>query len=373
MPSSIPAPRFMVLGKSKFVHVVTTKANDLKAESRGGSGCQQVRKYHVAGKIKPKDKGMSPEAALALDPCPSCGTHDRVKANMTPEQKRAARKAQRDETLKKIADEQKTAGQRKKEAKAKSGRSEREQRDAEDKEVKRLRRQNNRRALTGASKAKSGPRSVGGSDSDKAKALAAFGKEHGWNVEINDGDPGLLVTAVRGAETIRCYFVDGKYDTVRHATLSSGNWTGKLRGVHGCRKQMAGEGRDRPHPEPGKGRSGPRRKHEDEPEPDADESPEDALRRVPFHLDDPDIEIIDAIKGKVIRWRNGQTNSIEEAWLPGQVRPKRAKRDLITITTHPKTERRMVTFLVVASITEDGEQYGPERTVYLDKIVRVLD
>lgn len=335
--AATPKPKYMMLGKSRFVHVVRTSAWDRKH-----SECQHVRKMVVADKVNYKDKGMSAEAALALDSCTHCATHETIQANLTPEQKREQAKAKRDETLDKIAAESKP----KKKGKGKA----------------------TKEAKPKPRKSKAGT-SVGGTQ-EKADALAAFAKEHGWATSVDDANPGLVVTAVRGAETISCFFVDGKYDTSRHATLEVGGWTGKLRGVHGCRKQMAGEGRDRPHPSPGKGRSGPRKKAEDEDIPE-DESPEDAARRLPFSLDDDTLAILDKIKGNIIKWRNGQANLIEEAWLPGKIKGK--KRDLLAIIEHPKTGRRMLNFLTVSSVSEHGEQYGPERTVYLDKIIRVVE
>lgn len=343
-----PKPKFTTLGKSKFAHVVRTKAQDLKPAAKGGSGCQQVRKYTVAGKINYKSS-LSADAALALDDCIQCHTHD-VARSLMPKPTKEERQAKRDETLKKMADSRKTDGQRKREAK-KAGKAPKEAKPGK--------------------KTKSGPRSVGGDDRSKAEALAAFGKEHGWTTGVDEANPGLVVTAVRGAETITCFFVDGKYDTTRHASVEVNGWTGKLRGVHGCRNQMAGEGRDRPHPNPGTGRSGPRKKDRgDEPDVPEDESPEDAHRRVPFAIDDDAVVIIDAVKGKTIRWRNGTSGAMEEAWLPGDAKGK--KRSKIEIVDHPKENRRIIRFFTVTSITEHGEQYGPERSVFLDKITRVV-
>lgn len=343
-----PKPKFTVLGKSKFVHVVRTKAWDLKH-----STCQQVRKYTVAEKINYK-ASLSPEAALALDTCEHCATKVVAEALIPDDVKKAAKRDKRDDVMKRAKESTQTKAQAKKAAKVK----------AEPKA----------KTSKPAKATKSGPRSTGGDDQSKAGMLADFAKEHGWDAAVNAADPGLVVTAVRGAETVRCYFIDGKYDTSRHASVTVGDWTGKLRGVHGCRKQMSGEGRDRPHPEPGKGRSGPRRKSSDD---DADsdeavaaESPEDAKRRVPFLLDEDEAAIIDAIKGRTLRWRNGVSKVIEEATVP--TRPDGKKRSLISITEHPKTGRRMVNFLTVVGMTEHGEQFGPERTVYLDKIVRVI-
>lgn len=340
--------KFTTLGKSKFVHVVRTKREDLRAKN--GSQCQQVRKYQVANTV-PK-KGISPEAASTLEPCEACDAARLIKMALKSRDPEERKQAAAD-TREKIKREGMTDGQRRKADKkaAKQAKPKKEK-------VKRQ-----------AKPTKSGPRSTGGSTQEKADALGAFAKEHDWSVTTFDAKPGIRLVAKKGDQTITCHFVDGKYDTTRHAMLKVGNWEGKLRGVHGCRKQMAGEGRDKPHPNPGQGRSGPRKKRE-EPDVPEDESPEDARRRVPFLLDDPEADIIEKIRGQIIRWRNSQSGTVEEAWLPNKV--KGHKRDVITITTHPKTEKRMVNFLTVAAVTEDGEQYGPERSVYLEKIVRVV-
>jgi hypothetical protein len=353
--------KFMMLGKSKFVHVVRTKAQDLKA--KGGSECQQVRKYQVAGTI-PKGKGLSPEAAAALDPCPACEAADAialaVKGSTTPEERKAAAADRAAEVRDRAAGKKpRKAAKAKKVAKPKK-----ETKAKTPKEPKK------------PSMTKSGPRSVvsGVEDGAKAKAelLAAFGDEHGWSSKLaKDKDTGhWVLTSKKGSETIHTYFIDGKYDVGRHAEIVVGDWSGKLRGAHAVRRQMSMEGRDRPHPEPGKGRSGPRAKAKDAEVVPEDESPEDARRRVPFSMDDPEAEIIERIKGKTIKWRNGVSNSVEEAWLPGEWHGK--KRDKIKIIDHPKTGKRMLNFFTVESIGEHGENYGPERTVYLDKIVRVV-
>lgn len=341
--------KFIVLGKSKFVHSVRTKAQDLK-QGGTGSQCQTVRKYWVADKIDTKHKGMSPEAASALDPCPNCDTAGVLASMVTPEQKRAKAKEKADDLIDRIRDENKPKG---KKGKGKSAKATGER-------VK----VNTRQRV----------RSNGDSTREKAEALALFGKEHGWGTDVIEADPGLLVKAIKGGEVIQCYFIDGKYDAGRPASVSVGSWTGKLRGVHGCRKQMAGEGRDRPHAEPGKGRSAPRKKAKQD---DAhEESPEDAKAKVPFDVEsDDDPTVMKALLGKQIRWRNGVSGAIDEALLPGKAKGK--KRDVVTITTHPKTGRRMVTFLTVLSAGKDDdgefrEQYGPERSVYLDKITKVV-
>lgn len=359
MAKAAPKPKFMTLGKSKFVHTVRTEAYDRK-----NSECQQVRKYMVAGKIDYKAKGLSPEAALALDGCETCATKLVAESLIPAADKKAKRAEVRDEVL------ARAKGATKKTAKIKAA-QEVTKGDKERKPKK-------------PSMTKSGPRSTASrADGDpttaKAKMLADFGAEHGWSTTISeDKETGhTVVTAVGGDdEVITAWFIDGKYDINRHAETRVGSWVGKLRGAHACRRQMAGEGRDRVHPEPGKGRSGPRKKA-DEPDVPEDESPEDARKRVPFSIDDEPLVIIDAIKGRTIKWRNSTSGGIEEAQLPassvGKVVGKKKKgRDLIQITEHPKTGKRMVNFLVVDGTGEHGEVYGVERTVLLERIVRVV-
>lgn len=337
-----PKARFVLLG-GKVVHVVHTEAWDRK-----NSQCMTVRKKVVAGKVP--SGSMSPEAAMALDECKRCGTHKVAKEALPPEAKRAERAEKRDQTLAKTSATK---------TKSKRAAASPKVKDPKPKKI---------------SMTKSGPRSTasraeGDPTEVKARMLADFGKEHGWRVKITkDDDTGhTVVTAVRGDETITAWFIDGKYDINRHAETRVGSWTGKLRGAHGCRRQMANEGRDRIHPNPGKGRGGPRKKVEQEPA--IEESQEDASRNVPFSLDDDPVVIIDCIKGKMIRWRNGVSGQIDEARIPSKTKGK--KHALITITAHPKTGRRMLGFYSVVAVNEDGEVYGPERSVYLDKVTRV--
>lgn len=352
----MPKEKFTIIGKGKVVHVVRTKAADLKA-GVDGSQCPTVRKAWVAGNIK--GKGLSPEAAMSLDECSRCHTHDVAKAvslmNESPEEKRAKAAEKRDEVMARAKGAKPKPKPKDKPVKATKAKAEKAPK--EPKEPK------------APSMTKSGPRSTGSGEMDKANQLVAFAKEHGWKTTLEKDGQHWRVTAVRGAETINVWYIDGKYDVARHAEVVVGNWSGKLRGAHQARRQMANEGRDRPHPEPGKGRSGPRKKTDDEPVP-ADESPEDARRRVPFSIDDDALTIIDAIKGKAIRWRNGTTKQIEEATLPDKANGK--KRPVIQIVDHPKGHTRILEFLSVEGMTEDGPIYGPQRFVALDKITRVI-
>ncbi len=347
-----PQPKFMHIGKGKYVHVFRTKAWDIKH-----SECPQVRRATVAGKINYKAKGLSPEAALTLDNCAECGVDEIakriIKEAETPEDRKARAQDRRDEVL------ERAAGKAKKTSKAPKGKGEASISGGTTKPKK-------------PSMTKAGVRSVASSkDGDpsktKAQLLADHGEQHGWAVTIEQDEHGWNVIAKRGPETIWAPFVDGKFDETRYGTLTVGTWTGKLRAAHACRRQMSCEGRDRPFPEPGKGRTGSRStKAEVVAE---DESPEDAARRVPFSIDDDGSVIIDIIKGRVIKWRNGTANKVEEGWVPA--RSKRTQ-----INEHPKHPgvpgARILSFFHVDSVNEHGEQYGPERHVRLDKIIRVV-
>lgn len=360
-----PKPKFMMLGKSKFVHVVRTKAWDLKH-----SECQMVRKMQVAGNV-PKGNGLSPEAAHELDPCSHCepgalihdmlpSTKERRKQETQDllEQMREARKPKTSHGLNtkgfgSFLDGNKKAPKSKKARKSEAG----------DKAPK---------VKPKPRATKTGPLSVGG-DAEKAGLLKEFAEEHGWKVKVSEDKPGLKLVAKRGKETITCWFDGGKYDLVRigYIEVEGASWRGNLRAAHACRRQMANEGRDRPHPNPGAGRSAPRGKREEEPTPET-ESPEDAFKRVPFLVDDDDLTIIDAIKGKSIRWRNGVSGVVEEAQLPAEVKGK--KRDKIVLKTHPTKNRRILEFLAVDGFDSatGREVYGQERAVAIDKIIRVL-
>lgn len=345
--------RFMMIGKGKVVHVVRDKRHDLR-QGQEGSQCPQVRKAHVAGKIKPpaKDKGISIEAASALDPCQRCDTSAVIKAMTDPKKSKAERQAKSKDKLEEMNDMYKSVAAPKSKGKSKTA-----------------------KATKGASSGrmtKTGPLSVG-DERQKAQDLVDFAKQHGWTGEVKQRDDGigLMAEVKRGQETIRCYFADGKYDHAKHAEVIVGSWVGRLRAVHACRRQISMEGRDRPYPNPGVSRSNASRKVEAEVVPE-DESPEDARKRVPFSIDDDALAIIDAVKGKTIRWRNGLSGSIEEARLPSVARPKNAKRDIITIADHPATGKRIIEFLPVEEVGERGEVYGGERFVSLEKILRVV-
>jgi hypothetical protein len=326
--------------KSGRVHVVTTPAADNKKT------CPIVKKGHKDGTWKGR-RSLSPDAALAMDDCTKCESHGIAakakRAALTPEQRRAEANDVRDQTM------ANASGKKKGKSKAR-------------KAAEKTPKQPRDRKPT-----KSGPRSVstgsGDPGEDKAKQIMAFGDEHGWSSNLEkEGATGWKVTATRGEETIFVWYVDGKYDTSHHAELHVGGWSGRLRGAHGARRQMSMEGRDRPYANPGVGRSGPRKGKAAEADPPEDESPEDAAARRPFLLDDDELVIIDALKGRTIRWRNGISKSVEEAVVADK---------MIKVSEHPKTGDRMLDFHELVGSDKEGAVLGPNRVVRLAAIIRV--
>ena len=341
-----PKAKFVTSGAGK-VHVITTRANDLKT-----SKCATVKSNWTQGKYKGV-RGISAEAALDLDHCKKCDVTGWanliIEDAKTPAQRRAERADVRDDTM--------ARAKGKKPAKGKSMYG----RQLDSKTTSKKKPQDRKPKAPG--KTKSGLRSVGNMDS-KVKALAVFAEENGWSADIgaDDATGHTVVTAKSGNMVIDVFFIDGKYDVGRHATITVDGWSGTLRGAHAARRQMDKtlDARDRPHPEPGRGRKA-RTKSEDPPE---DESPEDAAKRVPWSSDDTDDEIIEAIRGHVIRWRNSVSNKVCEAEVPGKSKNLR-------ITVHPKDERRIVHFHEVVYDEKKIAGLGGERSVYLDKIIAV--
>ena len=206
-----------------------------------------------------------------------------------------------------------------------------------------------------------GPRSVGGDSEDKAKQLLEFAKQHGWKGKVNlTGTNQASVTVSKKDEgTIVCNFVDGKYDVSNQATLSVGDWTGTLRGAHRVRKQMSLEGGDRPIPKPGASR-----KRSPKADADSGEDHDDTERVVPWSADSKDAEVINAIRGKVIEWRNRTSGAIDQAEVA-------AKGGNVCIEVHPKTMHRMLSFAQVLYDDKGRAELGGERVVRIDRIINV--
>lgn len=369
--------------KAKFIPTKSGKVHVFRSAKwdAENSKCAVVKRSldEWAGK-----KGISPEAALDLDPCEKCATSVVAKrvieAAKTPDQKRAESRDRSAATVRKATE---TDAQRKrregKEAKAAIAKAKTEKKVADRGEAVGARSrlvESRKTTMT-----KSGPRSVasakdGDPGKQKAMMLIEFGNEHGWASALEeDGKTGWVVESVKDVdgvnEVIHTWYVDGKYDINHHAEISVGSWVGKLRGAHGVRRQMAGVGRDRPFPNPGSGRSSGGKsdraslKEESVEEPDIEKE----HAGLPFDIWESDEALIlDSVRGKTLRWRNSLNQQLMEATVP--TNSKYTK-----VTVHPKREARILEFIEVVDfdIAHGGEVLGGIRSVALDRLVRVKD
>lgn len=317
-PSNI---RFMSTTTGK-VHVVSTKTADVK-----DSKCSIVKKGHEEGKWGRK-KGVSADAALSMDACVKCNTHEVAKVvksdSMTPAEKRAAAKEKSDETIMKLGNDKP-----KKQAKG-------------NKEPKRR----------GPKQSK--PETM----KEKAEEHAKFAEQNGWRSSVEEtASNELTVTATKNKETLKIIWQDGRTIWSR-VTLASGVEV-KLRNSANWRKHAAGESKIKSDYQP-RTREGSKKALKSQVIDD------DAPRKLPFKIDDEDDDIIKSLNGRTITWRLTMTRALDSATVPERSRNVR-------IATHPKSGRKMISFHELHSkeTKERDEVLGPERTVYLDKILKV--
>jgi len=302
-----------------------------------GVECPVVKTAARKGTWKGR-RGISAEAALALDPCDKCQTHERARAILGHDRDAAADQA--------AATRDKIAGKKRKSDLA-SGRR-------------------GRKSTGGGSKRKVSKAERG----SKAQALKDYAEEHDWSVTIEELDgTEIKLEAIKGDLTIECYFIDGNYNRDRFSYVIKGSWKGRLRGVHGCRKQMAGE--NPPHPEPGKGKSArspkARTSLDTESDVDDDDDDDDDSRGVPWLKDDEEAVIIEAVRGHVIYWRNAKWSASGKL-LSAEV-PPNGKRT--RVYEHPRNGRRILQFDEVVYDDNRRAELGGQRDVALERIVRI--
>lgn len=321
-----PNIRFMSTKTGK-VHVVTTKTRDDKE-----SKCPVVKKGHAEGQWGRK-QGVSPDAALAMDECIKCASHSAaqvaIEENKTPAQKRVEAKERAQETIRKVSDRSKSA---KPKAKANGHQA---------KEPKRR----------GPKQSK--PETMEG----KAREHCEFAESQGWKATVEQtGSNEWAVEAIKGKEILRIVWQDGRTIHSR-VTLSSGTEV-RLRNSSNWRKHAAGQSKIKSDYQP-RTRGGKRAEKRQVID-------DDAPRKLPFTCDDDDDDIIKSLNGRQITWRVTMTNALDTAKVPIKSRNVR-------ISLHPKSHRKMISFheLHAPETPERNEQLGPERTVYLDKILKV--
>lgn len=201
--------------------------------------------------------------------------------------------------------------------------------------------------------------------SAKAEEHAALAREHGWDVTIESNDKGgLTVIAKKGDHSCVLTYRGGGY---LHNSGIVAKFPGRVIPLHNSgtwRRQVS-------LPEGKRPVSGwplrPARTKERR-----DVTLNDVLdgselipinkSSLPFPIDAEDIEIIDAIKGHTLYWRNNMAAKVCSALVPGRTR-------LVRVSTS-RTGRRIVSF-PESSVTKDGEQFGAERSVAVEDMLRV--
>jgi len=312
--------RFMPTSTGK-VHVVSTKTDDVK-----NSACTVVKKGHTEGRWGRK-KGLSPEAAVGMDPCAKCDTHGVAKLMLkkleTPAERKANAKAKAQETMDKLKGS--TNGHKPK------GKKEPKRRGPK----------------------QSKPETM----EAKAREHAELAKQHGWAASVEQtGSNEWTCEATKGKETLRLVYADGR-TTWSRVTLANGVEV-RLRNSSNWRKYATGQSKIKGDYQP-RARGGKKAAKREVIE-------DDAPRKLPFTMDDEDDAIIDSLKGRQITWRVTMTKMLDAARVPIKSRNVR-------VSAHPKSGRRMISFheLHAAETQERVELLGPERTVYLDKILKV--
>jgi hypothetical protein len=311
------------------VHVITTKREDMKM-----SKCPQVKKGHEDGIWK--GKGLSPEAAAELKGCVRCDTiavaKAEARARMTPAQKRAEAKGRAQETRDNMGKQTKP-----KKVKAEKG------------EPKRR-----------------GPK--GGDATAKMKANVeehlALAKKHGWAGKAwESGTSEWTCEVSKGGETLKLIYRDGR--TVWSRVVLASGVEVRLRNSSNWRKHAAGESGVKSDYQPRTGGGGKKAARKEEITND-----QKAVARLPFDpVEDDDDTIIESLVGKRITWRNSVSLTLDSAIVPMRSRN-------IRITQHPKTARRILSFHESQGFSKgnDGETHealGGERSVYLDKVLKV--
>lgn len=193
----------------------------------------------------------------------------------------------------------------------------------------------------------------------KAEAFAEFAKSSGWDVEIShDAGDKTTVVAKRSDEQIS---ISWKGEACLNETsYKNGSYERKLRNASAARQKMAEDGSGKPPKVAPKPNGGSRRKAKPEPVKSVPKIP----RRVPWSEEATDAEILKAVTGKVIVWRNVLAGRYEEA----RVMAKKDQRHL-RIDVNRKLER-CLTFCE-ADMERPEIPGGPFRSVRLSAIVKV--
>ena len=201
----------------------------------------------------------------------------------------------------------------------------------------------------------------------KAKALAEHAESLGWDTELIAGDGDItMLRATRGDEVITAKYDGSRYiydDTSMHAY---GSVRSRLRNASAARAQMAVKPEEAAAEAAKAKVKAPTKRNTQEDEDELTDSERKAL--LPFNPDtSTDDEVIAALLGRTIVWRNRTTGLNEEATLM----PSLPQRHLAIVWKH---NRRVLNFNEATSVDEQlqGVTSGVFRSVYVDAIRRVI-
>lgn len=188
---------------------------------------------------------------------------------------------------------------------------------------------------------------VGGA---KALELAETARSLGWEPEVTGLDANTVqFRATRGIEAVEVRWLNGR--CMVGSTYQCGSRTVKIKNASAAKTQMSvPEDEAVKHSNAVVTRSAIRSRHSD----DDDGTP----KRIPLPFNaetSTDEEVIAAVIGKTITWRNNVTKELDSAQVMDRVPQKQLRIDI-------KHNRRILTFCA---------ERGPFRSVYLDKILSV--
>jgi hypothetical protein len=212
----------------------------------------------------------------------------------------------------------------------------------------------------------------------KAEAFADYAKSLGWKAEIKEDGPKSTVKASREGWTLS---ISWRGEACLNETvLEHGDGSRKIRNAGAARRhleELAGEptrddgghpGYDRPAPKARKSSATARKARKPKPEPVTPiETKPRLAKRVPFDLETAtDEEVLKAVVGKKIIWRNVLAARYEEARVMDRPDQKHLR-----IVVNRRNER-CLTWCAVEENVPLGQDYrGPFRSVKLASIIQI--
>lgn len=208
---------------------------------------------------------------------------------------------------------------------------------------------------------------------------AKLAEEHGWTTTFEHEEPnGWLVTATKDDETVQVAWVNGKVDYPRVIAVFP-TYTFWLKNTSQWRRQVMLPESERPASRESKTARKPKPKVVAEKVVAAihgeangvavavEDEVKFNMTSLPFPHDAEDIELTNAIRGKVLYWRNNMAAKVNHATVPSNPR-------VIRVSRHVRSQRRIVSFPESHTTKVNGalmELLGAERSVAVEDMIRV--